>query len=84
MVASIVVALSTVVVRAVVPMDATDVEKKLAPVRVMIVAGELTSAPGGHTPPARMLGTPAVTANVTLTVTLLLAAVAEAKTSLPV
>ena len=52
MVTSIVVALRTVVGRATVPMDAADVEKKLAPVRVTIVAGELSSVPDGHTPPA--------------------------------
>src|ERR1700693_5128915 len=84
MVARRVVGPTSVFVRTMAPMETMDVEKKFVPVMVTTVAGELANTPGGQIPPEAMVGTPAATLRVTLTATLLLAALAEAKEICPV
>ena len=66
------------------PIAAVEVEKKLVPVMVTTAAAELINAPDGQTPPVAIEGIPAVTFSITFTVTPLLAAVLDAKTTLPV
>src|SRR5580704_6878004 len=84
MVASRVVGPTNVFVRIVAPMETMDVEKKFVPVMVTTVAAAPASTPGGQIPPGAIVGTAAATLRVTLTATLLLAALEEEKAICPV